>query len=76
MQVAVGTRTKLLWAGGNTGGKCWPDQIKNTQGVSPRAESGSSLQNPACLCPVVPPAPLLRAVELSSSQPSSPNWVP
>lgn len=49
MQVAMGTKTQLTWAGGNTSGKSWPGPLESTQGVSLRAEAGSLLcGHPSC----------------------------
>lgn len=66
----------LPWAGGSTGGKCWPDQIKTTQGVSLRTETAFSLQNLPCLCSAVSPVSPPWAANSSSNKLFSPNSVP
>lgn len=67
MKVAMGTRTLLPWAEESTGETCRPNQIKNTEEVSPGVETGSLLQHSACPCPVVIPAPPVPAVKLNSN---------
>lgn len=65
MKVAMGTRTLLPWTEESTGGTCRPNQIKNTEEVSPGVETGSLLQHSAYPCPVVIPAPPVPAMKLN-----------
>lgn len=51
MQVALSTKTMLPWAEESMDEICWLKQIKGTQEVSPGAETGFLLQNPAPLLP-------------------------